>query len=356
MSAGAPGPAAAAFRNIAVIRLSSLGDVVLTLPAVHALARAFPKARLSYWVKEEFADVVRHDPAIAHVRALEKDARRIEDLVSMSAELEDCDLIVDLHGSLRSRVLTARQKARVVRVRNHRFARSRWVHARWSGPKPVPHALERYAATLARLGVRAEGAPKMAVGEDAGAKAAAWREAAFGADPAIGLCPAARHATKRWPEEHWIELIGHVTAAGFRLAAFSLKGEREALGSLDAALTRAGGAWCTEPLGVQAALLGGMRAVVTGDTGLMHVAAARGARVVALFGSTSPVLGFAPAGEGHAVLCRNEPCQPCTLHGRDACPQGHFRCMRELKPVEVAAALTRVIEGRGAEPAGQARV
>ena len=66
---------------------------------------------------------------------------------------------------------------------------------------------------------------------------------------------------------------------------------------------------------------------------------ARGCHVVALFGSTSPGLGFAPAGEGHRVLCRNESCQPCTLHGRPECPRGHFRCMRELKPAQVLEAV-----------------
>ncbi|HEY6194219.1 MAG TPA: hypothetical protein VI504_04185, partial [Candidatus Eisenbacteria bacterium] len=118
---------AGGFRNIAVLRLSSLGDVVLTLPVVHALARAWPEAALHCWVKEEYADVLRFDPAVRHVRALERDARRIEDLVSMSAELEDCDLIVDLHGSLRTRVLTFRQTAPVLRVRGRRLARERWV-------------------------------------------------------------------------------------------------------------------------------------------------------------------------------------------------------------------------------------
>src|SRR5262249_20750844 len=97
--------------------------------------------------------------------------------------------------------------------------------------------------------------------------------------------------------------------------------------------------WFTEPLERVAALLGACRAAVSCDSGLMHLAAARGLPVVALFGSTAPELGFAPAGDGHAVLCRHERCQPCTLHGRDHCPQRHFRCMRELKPDEVAAAL-----------------
>jgi heptosyltransferase-2 len=67
----------------------------------------------------------------------------------------------------------------------------------------------------------------------------------------------------------------------------------------------------------------------------MHLAAARGTRVVALFGSTSPVLGFAPVGAGHAVICRDLPCQPCTVHGRESCPVRHFRCMLTIEPSEV---------------------
>src|SRR5262249_36400467 len=150
------------FRRIAVLRLSSLGDVVLTLPVVHALARAWPHAELHYWVKEEYAAVVGFDPAGRHVRALEPDARRLEDLVSMSAELEDCDLIVDLHGSLRSRVLTFRQRATVLRLHGRRWQRERWVRARWTRPAALPHATARYAHVVAPLGVRAEGPPQVA--------------------------------------------------------------------------------------------------------------------------------------------------------------------------------------------------
>mgnify|MGYP001187600099 CR=1 FL=1 len=62
------------FHRIAVLRLSSLGDVILTLPVTHELARAFPDARLEFWTREEYAEVVRFDPAIAHVRSLERDA------------------------------------------------------------------------------------------------------------------------------------------------------------------------------------------------------------------------------------------------------------------------------------------
>src|SRR5437867_7612885 len=120
----------------------------------------------------------------------------------MSAELEDSDLIVDLHGSLRTRVLTLRQKAPVLRAPSFRLRRERWVRARWSRPAPAPPVLERYARALAPIGLAALEAPRVACGPDAEAWAESWRtEWSPGRSP-VALCPGARHFTKRWPESH----------------------------------------------------------------------------------------------------------------------------------------------------------
>ncbi len=334
---------AGGFRSIAVLRLSSLGDVVLTLPVVRALRAAWPGARLHYWVKEEYADVVRCDPAVDHVRVLERDARKLEDLVSMSAELEDCDLIVDLHGSARTRVLTFRQKAPVLRSSSYRLRRAMRVHARFLGPAAVPAALARFAGALAPLGLAVAGAPHVTAGDAAEAWAEAWLAAWAPAAVPLAFCPGALHATKRWPEERWCELDALLASGGRPRIVFTTPAERRALPALAARIVADPAArWVTEPLPRVAALLSRCAAAVTHDSGLMHLAAARGLRVVALFGSTSPALGFAPAGEGHVVLCRNEPCQPCTLHGRESCPRGHFRCMTGIAPAEVAAALATI--------------
>ncbi|NOT33947.1 MAG: glycosyltransferase family 9 protein [Candidatus Eisenbacteria bacterium] len=335
------------FRRIEILRLSSLGDVVLALPVVHALAAAFPSAHLRFWVKEEFADAVRFDPAIAHVRSLDPDARRIEDLISMSAEMEASDLIVDLHRSVRTRVLTWRQKAPILSAPSYRLRRGRWVRARWSGPAPVPSALERYAQALASLGVTPTASPRLACGDAAEQWAADWMTQWSPATAPIVCCPAAHHFTKRWPQEHWIALDRSLAALGRPRLYLSLARERRSLPELSQHVESAADArWCSEPLARMAALVSHAAGAVTNDTGLMHVAAARGARVVALFGSTSPVLGFAPAGAGHIVLCRNEPCQPCTLHGRTECPLSHFRCMRELQPAQVLTAVEKVLSPR----------
>lgn len=339
------------FRRIAVLRLSSLGDVILALPVVHELARAFPGARLEFWTKEEYADVVRFDPAITHVRRLEADARRIEDLVSMSAELEDCDLIVDLHGSLRTRLLAFRQRAPVLRAASFRVGRARWVRARWTRPGPLPRALERYSLALQPIGLASTEAPRVTAGPAAEVWAEEWLGGWAGDGTLVALCPGVRHATKRWPEEHWTQLHRSLRERGACLLYLSLESERRSLPALAACVEADPRArWCTEPLSRMAAVLARCAGAVTHDSGLMHLAAARGTRVVALFGSTSPVLGFAPAGEGHVVLCRDEPCQPCTLHGRERCPKGHFDCMRKLAPERVVDALgfARGPEARGA--------
>lgn len=331
------------FRRIAVLRLSSLGDVILTLPVVHALRRRFPDARIEYWVKEEFAAVLRHDPAITHVRVLERGARRLEDLVSMSAELEDCDLIVDLHANSRTRILTLRQQAPVLRTGSRRWQRMRWVHARWSRPLPLPHTTQRYAATLEPLGITVAEEPRVTVPLEA----VEWARAALAAlapgSTCVALAPGAMHATKRWPEERWCELESRLASLGVGRVVLSTAAERRAMPRLAAQVEHAAKAhWYTESLERCAAVLGECALAVTHDSGLMHLAAARGRRVVALFGSTSPVLGFSPCGPGHDVIALGLPCQPCTLHGRERCPKQHFRCMTGIEVERVVAGVERL--------------
>jgi heptosyltransferase-2 len=221
------------------------------------------------------------------------------------------------------------------------------VHARWSRPQEAPNALERYAEALEPLGIAAEGVPEVAAGEEAERWAEDWLGAWGVKGAPVALCPGARHATKRWPEAHWLELDAALTRLGAPRLYFSLEAERKAFAALSARIAQdAAARWCVEPLPRMAALLSRCSTAVTCDSGLMHLAAARGLAVVAMFGSTSPALGFSPAGQGHEALCRNEPCQPCTLHGRESCPKGHFRCMMELKPEQVLAALERIERAR----------
>jgi ADP-heptose:LPS heptosyltransferase len=102
-----------------------------------------------------------------------------------------------------------------------------------------------------------------------------------------------------------------------------------------------------QPLRRAAAMLGRLSALVTNDSGLMHLSAAVGTPVVALFGPTVAEFGFVPVGPGHQVVERPLDCRPCSVHGGPRCPLGHFRCMKETAPEEVLAALDRLDRRRG---------
>jgi heptosyltransferase-2 len=75
---------------------------------------------------------------------------------------------------------------------------------------------------------------------------------------------------------------------------------------------------------------------VTNDSGPMHIATAFGVPTLGIFGPTTRELGFFPYGEGHRVVeVKDLPCRPCALHGGKKCPEGHFKCMRDITVDEV---------------------
>ncbi len=87
------------------------------------------------------------------------------------------------------------------------------------------------------------------------------------------------------------------------------------------------------------ALLKRSRALVSGDTGVMHMATGVGTPVVALFGPTVEAFGFFPYRARSRVLERDLPCRPCSRMGGPACPLGHHDCLRGILPDAVQAAL-----------------
>ncbi len=87
-------------------------------------------------------------------------------------------------------------------------------------------------------------------------------------------------------------------------------------------------------------------ALLAGDTGLMHIAAALEVPVVAVFGSTHPDMGYAPndSGDHPPIIIQNThlKCRPCTKHGRVSCPKAHFKCMEDIDMTRVVSALKSI--------------
>ena len=155
--------------------------------------------------------------------------------------------------------------------------------------------------------------------------------------PIIGLCPGAAFGdAKKWPEEHYSELARDLIASGHSVWIFGSSAD-EATGTI---ISNLAGSGCVNLAGRTSLpdvidLLALCEAVVTNDSGLMHVASAVDTKVVALYGSTSP--DFTPPLAKNADILRLAlDCSPCF---KRECPLGHKDCLRKLMPAQVLKAL-----------------
>ncbi len=327
---------------VLLVRFSSIGDILLTTPLVRALARRHPDAKLVFVTKRAMTPLVADHPALAAVVALEPDepirhlARRLRALAPTHG--------LDLHGNPRSAALRLLVRCRWSGYRKRKLARSTLISVKvdlYGRGVPVP---ERYFEAARGLDVRPDdGPPEFFLGQGARERAGAWLAEKGLADASVAaLAPGAAHATKRWPLAHWIALAQRLSAAGHRPIVLGGPDDRgialqlAAQGGVESAV----GEFSLQETG---ALLARARVLVSGDTGIMHMATGVGTPVVALFGPTVQQFGFFPYHATSVVLQRELGCRPCSSTGTPACPLGHHRCLADLAPAEVAAAALRLV-------------
>ncbi len=201
---------------------------------------------------------------------------------------------------------------------------------------PRPTRSERYLNLAHYLGAP-PAPPRFRLGLDAAADTAALVPAEP-ARPLVVLHPGARWASKLWPPASWALLSDWFNAQGFRVAVTGSPADRDLAASITAQcrapLINLAGATSLAQL---AAILRKTRLAVTTDTGVMHLAAALGTPVTALFGPTAP-WRTGPFGDGHQVVRLGLPCSPCF---KRHCPAP--RCLNELYPEMVEAACEKIL-------------
>lgn len=338
--------------KILIVRFSSIGDLVLASPLLRVLRAAFPAAQIDFLTKAAYADLVRFNPNISSVQQLRSGERAELKLLRAWIRDQEYDLLLDLHNSLRSRYLKLFSGTRAVRSVNKRVVRRfLLVNLKRNTYRHIVPVADRYLETVRDLGLRDDGRGlELFVPEDTAAAVGARLGAFTQGKRVIGLVPSARHFTKRWPQERFVELgIRLAKEGGTAFLVFGGPGDVEPCADVaqlingsvfrDAARSLAGQLTLLET----ASAFDFCSAVVTNDTGLMHIAAARRRPLVAVFGSTVEEFGFFPCGEESRVVERKGlPCRPCSPIGRSSCPEGHFKCMQEISAGMVLEALASV--------------
>lgn len=330
-------------RAVLVLRLSSLGDILLTQPVLAAVRSAGDEVDLA--VRPEHADLARLLPGVDRVLTGPEQARA------------RYDLCLDLHASARSRRWLRRVRSGpVFRYDKRALARRLLVRPggrrvpwnRWSGLDRPASVTAWYAEAAVRAGYPPPAAPPHV------AVPAAARSAARALLKRLGLRPGQRYAvlapgakwpSKQWPQDHYARLAQDLERR-FGLVSVFVGHPGEAELCRDSAAAAGGRAVTTAgatDLPVLAALLADAELAVTNDSGPLHLALAAGTKGLAFFGPTVPEFGFAPSGPRVRVLSLDLPCRPCSLHGGRACPLGHQRCLRGITPEDACAAAEELL-------------
>lgn len=310
--------------KVLVIRFSSIGDILVTTPVLRCVKQQW-KAELTFLTGEKFKTLLADNPYIDHIHTDVKGVMATRNWIATAG----FDLIIDLHKNRKSVMMTLATGVKVVRYNKLNWQKWWYVQTKNNILPPI-HLVDRYFESLAPLGLVNDGQ-----GLD-------YQVTSLPAD--ILLPPqynvvilGAAHKTKRIPLQQchlWVEkacwpvvcLGGNdVTEEGAILAQSHPNKVIDLTGKLT--------------LGQSGAVLLKATGILTGDTGMMHMAAALKKEVKVLWGNTTPAFGMYPyyGGQNQVPWTSEEvkglSCRPCSKLGYDACPKGHFRCMLQHKPM-----------------------
>ena len=308
-------------KRILIIRFSSIGDIVLTTPVVRVLRKKYPEAEIRFVTKPQFAQLVEPNPYLNGVFRLDKGIGKL------ATELKtfNADLVVDLHHNLRTRILKTLVGGKWLSF--NKLNVEKWLKVNLKVDKlPDTHIVERYLETLKPIGIE---------GDEKGL------DFFFSSDFTepqlpeifksgyIAIVIGAKFKTKQFPANKLIEIVN-----GIKLPVV-LVGGKEDTDLANEIAEKAQGIihnTCGEYSVEQSAwVLKNADAVITHDTGMMHIASAFNKKIISIWGSTIPEFGMYPYMPQNNSSFLSEvqslDCRPCSKIGYDKCPKGHFKCM-----------------------------
>lgn len=307
--------------KVLIIKLSSIGDCIHTLPAVAALREGLKKkgvkARIDWLVEEAASSVLRHSRLVDNVIVVKRGwGRHFKENLRTARALAATryDLVLDFQGLLKSGVWVFLSKGKKrVGFSNAREMSHIFLNDRLPPYDPEKHAVDRYMDLARHAGAAGEVSFQVDTGRAASSAAKKLKNAGVSAeDPFFVIIPRARWATKLWSDDKFVELAKRVREmTGLKAVLVGGPDDRDALESMrenigKGAVNLAG----QTDLPELAEVLRRALFAVTVDSGPMHLAAAVGTRVAAVFGPTAP-WRTGPYGSGHIIVRKGLECSPC---------------------------------------------
>jgi 3-deoxy-D-manno-octulosonic-acid transferase/heptosyltransferase-1 len=343
--------------NILIVKLSALGDVVHTLPALNVLRRAYPHAHITWLVEAAAADIIRDHPALdttivsrrkKWIRDIHEGEwlRTIKDIGAFVRTLRNTryDMVIDFQGLFKSGMLVALCKGnRKIGYDQTREESYRFLTERIPPFDLDQHAILRYLNLLKASGIANNNDITFRIPVKNNKRQRAylllkqnqWHEG----NRFIAINPMAKWNTKLWIPQKFAVLADQIIQEHNISVVFTGSQEdQKAIQEITSLMQEKGIDLSGKTdLLTLAALYEKAEALISTDTGPMHVAAAMGTPVIALFGPTAP-WRTGPFGSGHTIIQKGIPCSPCF---KKKC--AHLDCMNEIEVAEVLSAVSKVI-------------
>lgn len=311
-------------KKFLIIRLSSIGDIVLTTPVVRCLKKQLPGCEIHYLTKKQFLPVLKSNPYIDKTFTVSKSPDEMLDRL----KAEQYDQIIDLHKNLRS--IKFRRKLGVKSTTFPKLNEKKWLLVNLKIDRmPDIHIVDRYFEAVKNLGIQNDeaGLDYFLTEHEQVEMTSLPQNFRRGY---VAFVIGGKHKTKQLPTEKAIalcKLIGH--------PVLILGGPEDVQEGDTIARSNQGKIYnaCGKfKLNQSASLIQQSKLVITNDTGLMHVAAAFKKRIISVWGNTVPQLGMYPYLPKNPELfsvyeVKNLSCRPCSKIGFEKCPKKHFKCM-----------------------------
>jgi len=341
------------YKKILVINLMHIGDLLLVTPVLRTLRSNFPAARIALLADAKIADLVKYNKNIDQLIAIDKKGYhdKLGNYIKLIREIrrEKFDLVINLHRNERASFLAGLSGAGKI-VGYSTIGPHLLFDKVMENRKRIKHQVEAHFDVLREtLGITAidDRGIEMWLDEPSEAEAARLWAEEFGRDgtPVVGLNSGASWPTKRWPKEYFAELADRLLTAGYGVAFFGGPMDVKLVRETVALMRNGGHPKLTVFTGrvnllVLAALFKKCAALLTNDSGPMHIATAMDVPLVSIFGA-SPVTGFSPYNDKSVVIKSDADCHPCYKHHCDT-----LHCMTGISVDKVLESTLEIIEKR----------
>ena len=319
--------------KVLIIRFSSIGDIVLTTPVIRCLKKQLDgEVELHYVTKKQFKPILEGNPYLTKIHTIDKSTNEVID----ELKNENFDYVIDLHRNLRSH-----RVKKALEALNFSFDKlnwQKWLIVNFKINKlPSIHIVDRYLNACKALGVKNDNdgldyffAEELNIDK--------LLPDNINKDY-LAVVLGANHSTKRPTFDQYSKIV---EKSKDNIVLIGGKEDHEIGYNLEKiASDKVFNACGKMTLNESAFIIKNAKAVISPDTGMMHVSAAFNKKIYSMWGNTIPEFGMTPyfgsssEGESHIFETKDLKCRPCSKIGFKKCPKGHFNCMRAIDPKEI---------------------